>query len=69
VLLGFDMKGDNWHTKHKRPKKDDCYNSDFIPSLQHMAPELTKDGCKVWNASPDSALDCFERKALPEFFR
>lgn len=70
VLIGFDMKGDNWHTKHQRPKKEDCYNRDFIPSMNRMAIDILEEtDCKVYNATPDSALECFEYKPLTDFFK
>lgn len=65
ILIGFDMQGGNWHNRHKREKKPDCYNVDFIPYITRMAAELNCE-CKVINASMDSALNCFEKKPLAE---
>lgn len=69
VLLGFDMRGLNWHDKHLRPKKPNCYEVDFMPYLQRMADDLQKTECKVWNATPNSALKCFPYRELSEFLR
>lgn len=66
VLLGFDMKGKNWHQRHKREKKPDCYKQDFIPYLVRMAKALEKTKCKVINATAGSALKCFPYQPLEE---
>lgn len=67
-LIGFDMKGNNWHSEHKRPKKPNCYQQDFIPYLTKMARALSNYSVKVYNCSPDSVLDCFEKRPLVEAF-
>lgn len=59
VLLGFDMRGGNWHGQHKAAPLDNCFERHFIPALDRMAPALVADGCTVLNASPGSALRCF----------
>lgn len=59
ILLGFDMRPGNWHDEHKRPPVARYFADRFIPAFEHMAPELEKDGVRVFNATPDSALRCF----------
>jgi len=60
VLLGFDMKPvGNWHSEHKKTTRPDRYEKKYIPFFEAMAPELAKDGIRVLNASPGSALSCF----------
>lgn len=59
VLLGFDMRPGNWHTRHQKPPRPNCHAADFIPSLNRMAPLLAEAGRQVINATPGSALACF----------
>ena len=59
ILLGFDMRPGNWHTRHKKPPRPNAHNFDFIPALKRMAVELEKAGHRVINATPGSALQCF----------
>lgn len=67
VLLGFDMAGGNFHDRHKLPNaRPDFFRSQFIPALERMAPELAAEGCRVINATPETALDCFEKMDLEE---
>lgn len=58
-LLGFDMRRGRWHDRHKRPEKTHLYRERFMPAIERMAPELTRDGVNVFNATPGSALACF----------
>lgn len=58
-LLGFDMRQGRWHNRHKRPERPHLYRERFIPAIERMAPELGRDGVKVFNGSPGSALTCF----------
>jgi hypothetical protein len=66
VLLGFDMKGGNWHTHHRTPKNLDAYRRHFIPHIERMAPELEREGVTVINATPGSALGCFPIVSLDD---
>lgn len=59
ILLGFDMRPGNWHLRHKKPPRPNAHSHDFIPALKRMAVELEKTGCRVINATPGSALQCF----------
>ena len=64
VLLGFDMKtrdgAHNWHNFHQRQPEGDPYRG-FIAALEAAAPELVRAGVECFNASPDSALECFPK--------
>jgi hypothetical protein len=64
VLLGFDMKGKNWHQRHKRDKKPDCYKQDFIPHFLRMAKCLQKERITVINTTKGSAMTCFPYQPL-----
>lgn len=66
VLLGFDMKGKNWHQRHKRDKKPDCYKQDFIPHFVRMAKALQKEQVTVINTTKGSAMKCFPYQSLEE---
>lgn len=67
VLLGFDMRGGNWHANHRQPNvRPDYFRAAFIPALERMAPELAAAGCRVLNATPGSALRCFPMVDLEE---
>lgn len=59
VLMGFDMRGGNWHQDHKAPPLPNAHRDRFIPALERMAPELEAEGVLVINTNPDSALRCF----------
>lgn len=70
-LLGFDMttgaKGEtNWHDLHKLPTNTKRYRTLFIPGLNDAAPLIAKQGIRVVNCNPQSALKCFEFKNLDE---
>lgn len=59
VLLGFDMKGNNWHSRHRRSIDKDRYRTHFMPPIAKMAWPLKERGVEVINCTPDSALTCF----------
>ena len=78
VLLGYDMRpgevlgqdrnGNNvhqihWHDNHPVPTRPTVFEKmkGYFPPL---AQELENEGVKVWNATPGSALECFERISL-----
>jgi hypothetical protein len=66
VLLGFDMHGGNWHSRHKAEKKPNCYEIDFIPYLERMSVVLKSKGIDVINVNKESALKCFRFATLTE---
>lgn len=65
VLLGFDMAGGNWHSRHLTPAPEAEYLArNVIPHFERMAEELRAEGISVINCSPGSALQCFPIKPL-----
>lgn len=58
VLWGYDMGGDHWHRDYRRETGAGLYQQ-FIRHIEAMAPALEREGVRVWNASPSSALTCF----------
>lgn len=66
VLLGFDMKGDNWDGRPRRAQKDKAYEQRFMPAIARMAAPLQQHGVTVLNATPGSALGCFPKITLEE---
>lgn len=67
VLLGFDMGGGNWHSRHLSPPRDAEYLArNVIPYFERMAAELRAEGIRVINCSPGSALTCFPIMSLAD---
>jgi hypothetical protein len=65
-LLGFDMIGPNFHTRHPTQPKEARYASHFRPALERMAVALKEREVPVFNATPGSALTCFPYVPLSE---
>jgi hypothetical protein len=67
-LLGVDMKwgtaGDkstsHWHDGHKRIDAESGYKN-MINNWQTIVAPLKELGVEVWNANPNSALNCFPK--------
>lgn len=69
ILLGFDMRANgNWHEMHRTPQSAGAHQR-FIPYFVRMAPELKREGVRVINATPGSALTCFPMADLPPLER
>jgi len=66
VLLGFDMKGENWDGRPRRAVKDKAYEQRFMPAIARMAAPLQQHGVTVLNCYPGSALNCFPKTTLEE---
>lgn len=72
-LLGVDMKWgmardkntSHWHTGHKRVDPESTYQK-MITAYRTIVDPLQQAGVKVYNANPDSALDCFEKITIQE---
>ena len=71
ILLGFDMHRNtsgHWHGEHPRGMLS--APASHIAKWRHnftaLAADLARSRCKVINATPGSALDCFPRKTLEE---
>ena len=67
ILLGIDMAGGRWVKHHHLPVIPQWHFDAHLWSLARMAPELAKDGIRVVNCSPISAVRCFERQPLEAF--
>jgi hypothetical protein len=68
VVLGMDMVQGRWVKNHPTmPVIPDWHFKLHLEGLQRMAPELKRDGIRVINCSPISAVQCFERRPLKEF--
>jgi len=68
-LLGFDMQydhlGSHFHTGY--PTRDHEHRLKvFADYFNQIAPVLKEQGFKVYNLSPNSALECFEKKTADE---
>lgn len=62
VLLGFDMRGSHFFGKHKPPLKNTDENRFGVFRRQFAQVHL--GGVKVFNCTPNSALDCFPKDTL-----
>lgn len=68
ILLGLDMCGGRWVKNHPTMPVIPQWHFDLhLQGLREMAPELTRDGIRVVNCSPISAINCFEKRALEDF--
>lgn len=66
-LLGYDMRDSgNWHDRHRRYGQEGRYENRFIPAIGRMADELHKEGARVFNLTPGSALTCFPSMSIEE---
>lgn len=65
-LLGFDYKnsGNHWHGKH--PGDMDKYPNmnSWVYRIHEAKPEMDAAGLEVINCSPDSAIQCFEKRPI-----
>lgn len=69
VLLGYDMQANgHWHNGHEgiKPTDQTVYDHDYIPAYGRLALSARKLGLKILNATPGSALKCFETVKLDE---
>lgn len=69
ILLGYDMRAignvSHWHGNHGFRIADlNVYANLMIPAIRTIAPHLEARGIQVINATPGSALDCFEKMDL-----
>lgn len=67
VILGMDMCGGRWMKNHPLSEIPDWHFAWHMQGLDRMAPELKKDGVKVWNASPISRIPFFPKRPLSDF--
>lgn len=68
-LLGFDMKfnhlGSHFHSGYPIRDHEHRFKA-FADFFALAAPTLEAQGVRVYNLSPDSDLDCFEKKSADE---
>lgn len=70
LLIGYDMKGGRWLNgiyNHHLPYPPQFQFDAHLSALPTIAEDLTKMGVKVFNCSPVSAVQVFEKKDLEEF--
>lgn len=66
IVLGLDMQGTHWHGKHPHGLNNPREQS-FVRWMRRfgtLAKELDRRGVKVWNCSPNSALEAFDKCQL-----
>lgn len=75
ILLGFDMKVDkslsHFHGGYDqltRIPDDALYKRLMLPSFETIANDLEKAKVKVYNASLESAIECFPKIRLDQIF-
>lgn len=73
VLLGFDMhrrNGGHWHGEHDGMLSAPASHLPiWRREFSAMAFDLKHEGVQVINATPDTALECFQRMPLQEALR
>ena len=62
IMLGFDGHGAHFFGKHPHPLK----NATPKKMENHVRQFRTFRGCKVFNCTPGSAIDCFQFATLEE---
>lgn len=70
LLSGFDMTGGRWlngEYKHHLPKPPQYQFDAHLSALPKIAEDLIKIGVKVFNCSPISVVQVFEKRSLEEF--
>jgi len=73
-LIGFDMQvvdGEpNWHRRHKRVdnEKPETYSISFVPGYKKVASECARNGIRIFNMNPDSALEVFPKLRMEDLF-
>jgi hypothetical protein len=69
LLLGFDAREDSekahWFGDHIQQVPRRAFRA-YRSSLRALAPELERDGVRVINCSPGSAVDAFEKMPLED---
>ncbi len=66
ILIGFDMRGTHFFGEHERPLKQMRKSFDGWIKQFRDAADMLPPGLRIINATPKSALDCFERMTLAE---
>jgi hypothetical protein len=66
IVLGLDMCGDHWHGRHPHGlnnPKEDRFRA-WIRNFRTLGQELNSRGIEVFNCSPISKLDTFQKATL-----
>lgn len=73
ILVGFDMKMSggkrHWFGEHPGSLNKASDYRDWVQKFAQIAKDLKELGVECFNASPDSALTCFERVPLADICR
>lgn len=72
VLLGYDMRvvdGRSHHHDDYHNPDVNLYATDFLPAFKGWNKAAREAGVTVRNATPDSALDEFERASIDDILR
>lgn len=66
IVLGLDMQGTHWHGKHPKGLNNPREQSfaRWMRRFDRLALELSQRGVHVFNCSPASALEAFEKCPL-----
>lgn len=69
LLLGFDMKGEHFFGRYDQPELSNTTVARFNDFRAQFATfaRAFRDRAQVFNCTPDSALDVFEKRELDEF--
>lgn len=67
VILGMDMTGGRWVKHHHLPVIPQWHFDAHLENLATFVPELERDGVRVYNCSPISAIPWFEKRRLEDF--
>jgi len=65
-LLGFDYKntGQHWHGRHPGIMDKFPNMNQWVQYINNAKPLMDAAGLNVVNCSPDSAIECFEKKSI-----
>ena len=66
LLLGFDMRGKNWHQPHKLGTSSAEFLARCVVGYRSFARSIAPLGVAILNCTPNSALDCFPKVSLAE---
>ena len=68
ILLGYDMQQtggkSHWHGDHPQGLSKSSPLADWVRQFRSLAEDLKTQGVRVWNASRQTALDCFVKAPL-----
>lgn len=72
VLLGFDCRRDkgrtHWFGDHPKPLTSDSPYGLWLTNFRKLAADLKAKGVEVFNCSPNSAIDAFQKVPLGSVF-